>query len=404
MRAVVAALFCLSLTSNGCLRGPLRLPDPATNPDYASHAAWACRPDKNGDACDIDLTAVEILPDGSTKILPFTANADPKVDCFYVYPTVDLRLRTGLHEDLSDNEKPFQTAGIQAARFAEVCRLYAPLYRQVTIGTYGAEKEARDFYLDAAYADVEAAFDHYISHDNGGRPFVLLSHSQGSHMVSRLIRRRIETDPNLLSRLVVALPIGGHLGTDAHGRTGGSFEHVPVCTSKEEQGCVVAYRSYPPNASNFGRDDSLKEGKLGVCVHPGNLGENGQHSLSRTYFPTGLRRFGSLPEGIAEKAPFVLYRDFYEARCVAHGDVRVLEVRPRGAAGDTRQNPIDFDSMLVNSVLGRTIRHGRSHRPRAHQGGSARTNEGAMKDAPLACPKKWLAPWSAVDAAPMFAE
>jgi hypothetical protein len=352
MRAVVVALLGLSLTSSGCLRGPLRLPDPATNPNYASHAAWACRPDMQGDACDVDLTAVELLPDGSTKIIPFTPAADPTVDCFYVYPTVDMRLRAGQHEDLSDHEKSFQTASIQAARFAEVCRLYAPLYRQVTIGTYTADQEARDFYLDAAYHDVEDAFNHYIAHDNGGRPFVLLSHSQGSHMVSRLIRRRIETDQALLSRLVVALPIGGHLATDGNGLKGGSFERVPICTSKEEQGCVVAYRSYPPGAADFGRNNTLQEGKLGVCVHPGNVGGNEMASFSRTYFPTRLRRTGRLPEGIDEKAPFVLYRDFYEAQCVTRGDVRVLEVRPREAVGDRRQNPIDLDSVLVNSSLG----------------------------------------------------
>jgi hypothetical protein len=171
-------------------------------------------------------------------------------------------------------------------------------------------------------------------------------------MVSRLIRRKIETDPKLLERLVVALPIGGHLGTDTGGRTGGSFQHVPVCTSKEEQGCVVGYRSYPPGASNFRRDDSLKEGQVGVCVHPGNPGGEGKTSLSRAYFPTKVRRLGNLPEGIAEKAPFVLYRDFYEARCVARGDIRVFEVQPRQTPGDIRQNPIDFDSVMTRSALG----------------------------------------------------
>lgn len=352
MRKVVAALFGLAFTSNGCFRGPPQLPDPATNPNYASAAAWACRPDVQGDACDQDLTAVEILPDGSTKIIPFTPASDPPLDCFYVYPTVDMGLRAGLHEDLTDKEKPFQTAQIQAARFGEVCRLYAPLYRQVRIGTYAASDDIRDFYLEAAYKDVEAAFDHYLAHDNAGRPFVLLSHSQGSHMVSRLLRRRIETNPDLLGRLVVALPIGGHLATDDGGRTGGSFTKVPLCTSKEELGCVVAYRSYPPGATNLRRDASLMEGKLGVCVHPGNPGSNDVTSLSRTYFPTRIRRGGNLPDGIAEKAPFVLYRDLFEAQCVTRDNVRVLEVRPRQTAGDVRQNPIDFDTVLTRSALG----------------------------------------------------
>lgn len=352
MRVVWAAVFGLALTSNGCLRGPLRRPDPATNPNYASYAAWACRPDVKGDACDIDLTAVEVLPDGTTKIVPFTPAADPKIDCFYVYPTVDLSLRSGQHEDLSDHEKPFQTAGIQAARFAEVCRLYAPLYRQVTLGTYSAAPNVREFYLELAYEDVQAAFDHYIEHDNKGRPFVLLGHSQGSHMVHRLIRGRIEKNPELLSRMVVALPIGGLLATDAKGLTGGSFQKVPVCTSREEQGCVAGYRTYPPGESDFSRDESLKEGDVSVCVHPGNIGGSGSAPLSRAYFPTNLRRTGKIPEGLAEKAPFALYRDFFEARCVAHGNVHVLEVRSREIAGDTRETPIDFNSRLSHSLLG----------------------------------------------------
>lgn len=351
MRTLVTALFALALTSNGCFRGPLRLPDPTTNPDYASASAWACRPDVQGDACDIDLTAVEMLPDGTNKIILFTPADHPAVDCFYVYPTVDMGLRPGLHEDLTDNEKPFQTAGIQAARFAEVCRLYAPLYRQVRIGTYAADEPTRDFYLEAAYKDVEAAFEHYLNHDNAGRPFVLLSHSQGSHMVSRLLRRRIETDPELLAKLVVALPIGGHLGTDRNGKMGGSFQKIPVCSSKEEIGCVVGYRSYPPGTPKTGRDESLQEGAQGVCVHPGDLGANGPAPLSRTYFPTRVRR-SNLPEAIVEKAPFVLYRDYYEARCVAYGNVEVLEVKPRHHQGDARTNPIDFDTMLTRGPLG----------------------------------------------------
>lgn len=352
MRKFVVVFCGLALLSNGCLRGAVRLPDPSTNPDYASSSAWACRPDKTGDACDIDLTAVEVLPDGTTKVLPFVPAKDPPVDCFYVYPTVDMGLRAGLHEDLADNEKPFQTAGIQAARFAEVCQLYAPLYRQVRIGTYAAEPSVRDFYLDAAYKDVEAAFDHYLAHDNAGRPFVLLSHSQGSHMVSRLIRRRIETNPALLERLVVALPIGGHLGTDAAGHTGGSFQRVPVCTSKEDLGCVLGYRSYPPGATNTSRDESLQEGAMGVCVHPGHPGEDVTASLSRAYFPTRARRIGNLPAGVAEQAPFVLYRDFFEGRCVTQGAARMLEVKPRQAPGDVRTNPIDFDTVLTRSTLG----------------------------------------------------
>jgi hypothetical protein len=351
MRVAFAAILGLVAVAPGCASKQDCMPAPETNPDYASHASWACRPDMQGDACDIDLTAVEILPDGRTQKVPFSPAADPKADCFYVYPTVDLGLRTRLHEDLSDKTNPYKTAGVQAARFGEVCRVYAPLYRQVTLGTYGADKPVRDFCLDAAFKDVLAAFDHYLQKDNHGRPFVLISHSQGSHMLSRLIRQRIDQSTELRARLVVALAIGGNLGTDGGGRTGGSFKNVPVCSTAEEQGCAIGYRSYPPGASISERDASLKEGKRGVCIHPGDIPGGGPKTLSRSFFSTNTP-LGELPEGVAEQAPFVLYRDFYEARCITLGDAKALEVRPRGASGDTRENPIDFDAQLFQGDLG----------------------------------------------------
>ena len=205
---IALVLVLAPLASAGCNTLRRCAPDPDGDPDYADAAAWACRPDVDGDACDLDLTAVEVLADGSTQLVDHVAASEPAIDCFYVYPTVDLRVRAGLHQDLSDDDKPRKTAGIQAARFSEVCRVYAPLYRQVTVGTYVAREAVREACFDAAYADVLAAFDHYAANDNQGRGFVLIGHSQGAQIVSRLLRERVEGDAELHGRLVAALPIG----------------------------------------------------------------------------------------------------------------------------------------------------------------------------------------------------
>ncbi|MCB9703906.1 MAG: DUF3089 domain-containing protein [Myxococcales bacterium] len=348
----LAVAGLLGLGYGGCNTLRRCAPDPDEAPDYASADAWACRPDVDGDACDIDLTAVEVLPDGSTQLVDHVPAADPAIDCFYVYPTVDLRLRAGLHHDIHDDDAPRKTAGIQAARFSEVCRVYAPLYRQVTVGTYVAREEVREFCFDAAFADVEAAFDHYLEHDNQGRGFVLIGHSQGAQIVSRLVRKRIDNDDFLRGRLVAALPIGWPLGTDAGGVSGGSFARVPVCRADDELGCVVGFRSFAAQNKFPSASADFAEGPTGVCVHPGDVAGGGPAPLTRSFFPADLGLAGEHPPGVAEMAPFVLYRDLYSARCEAEGDAKALAVSLQGGPGDARTSPLDLSSALLSGDNG----------------------------------------------------
>ncbi|HCE21862.1 MAG TPA: hypothetical protein DF282_05015, partial [Hyphomonas sp.] len=50
---------------------PIEPPAFAVN-DYSDTTNWLCHPDKSDDACSIDLTATEILADGTTTRLPHT--------------------------------------------------------------------------------------------------------------------------------------------------------------------------------------------------------------------------------------------------------------------------------------------------------------------------------------------
>src|SRR5215471_10302287 len=58
--------------------------------DYGDPRMWLCRPGNDPDECDASLDATELLPDSSQKVEPHVKAADPKFDCFYVYPTVKL--------------------------------------------------------------------------------------------------------------------------------------------------------------------------------------------------------------------------------------------------------------------------------------------------------------------------
>ena len=102
--------------------------------DYNDPALWACRPGNDPNECHANLDATEILPDGSTKLVPHVRATDPKFDCFYIYPTVALS-GGGNMTDFSDIRPVLDPLLGQGARFNRLCEVYAPLYRQVSLST-----------------------------------------------------------------------------------------------------------------------------------------------------------------------------------------------------------------------------------------------------------------------------
>lgn len=57
---------------------------------YGGKDNWLCHPSLAAadNVCANNLDATRVFADGTTELEPFTAAADPEVDCFYVYPTV----------------------------------------------------------------------------------------------------------------------------------------------------------------------------------------------------------------------------------------------------------------------------------------------------------------------------
>jgi hypothetical protein len=221
------------------------------------------------------------------------APLDPKapVDCFYVYPTVSSDTTT--LSDLVPDDAERTVVRLQLARFGTKCRLFAPMYRQLTLAAMGrlhaAGNESPDF-LGAGYEDVRAAWRYYLAHDNGNRGIVLIAHSQGTSILTELIRREIEGTP-LQSRIVSALLIGAPGGILVpRGRdAGGTFAQMPLCHAVTQTGCVVAYSSFrvtaPPSASTrFGR--STDSTLVAACTNPAALG-GGEAALNGYFDAAG---------------------------------------------------------------------------------------------------------------------
>ncbi|WP_439135823.1 DUF3089 domain-containing protein [Pseudomaricurvus sp.] len=323
--------------------------------DYSKDESWLCLPERESDACNADLSATIVNADGSTEREDFVAATDPAFDCFYVYPTVSLDKSD--NSDMTANDEEHRVIESQFARFKSVCKTYAPMYRQVTLMALRARVEKGLTSVgngQLAYQDVEKAFDYYLEHFNKGRPFVLVGHSQGSRMLTILLQKRFERDPQLKKQMISALLIGAPVQMDIDGDKGGSFASIPQCDSADQTGCVVAYASFrsdapPPENSLFGKPNH--QGVPAVCVNPAAPGSD-QTTVLDAYLGVDGAGQASLPaepwaKGVDVKTDFVKVPGLLSASCVNDEHGSYLAVQVNGNPDDPR-----VDDMVGDVVVG----------------------------------------------------
>jgi hypothetical protein len=350
---VLATSILLGCAPDGVV-SPLAPSDPAVEAvEYDSPRMWLCRPDLASDACRGDLDATELRPDGSRVVVPFVLAERPPIDCFYVYPTVDMTLVPGNHTDFTDTTRMRELVRAQAARFGAVCRVFAPLYRQMTVGTYLGSLEEHEVRFDLAFSDVRAAFRWYLAHADPERRFVLLGHSQGAQMVEKLLQTFLDHDEPLRSRLVVAMPIGGDVETAAGSATGGTFQNIPLCTSPDEVGCVVAFNTLLPEGVRRPWPGPPPAGHRTACVNPADEPRGEKRRLLGAVFPTRSAYRDNMPGSQWASTPFIVVRDFYDSWCVERPDgIRYLAVEAAPQPVDKRAAPIDLDRAIWRTRLG----------------------------------------------------
>jgi Protein of unknown function (DUF3089) len=297
---------------------------------------WLCRPGIAADPCAGSLSTTTISASGSTQVSDPRPASNPGFDCFYVYPTVSGEPQ--INADLRVQRAETSAAIAQASRFSQACRVYAPMYRQVTLAGLRQYPTLAvpSRYGRVAYASLVAGFKDYLAHYNDGRPIVFIGHSQGAVMLIDLLAQMVDNDASLRNRLVLAVILGGDVEVRAGALTGGSFAHIPLCSQAGEDGCVIAYSSFPgtpPTSSLFGRAgqplalDSGQKASSGLevaCVNPAALG--GGAAALDPYFPSD----GALP------TPWVEFPGLYTARCQTEGAFTWLQVTKATGASDKR--------------------------------------------------------------------
>lgn len=223
--------------------------------NYSGTGNWLCHPDNTGPSnyCRSNLDTLSVVADGTATVLPFEEAAAPTFDCLYYYPTTSLDPTP--NSDFIPDIHEIETVRAQAARYAQHCRVFAPLYRQVTLTTLignvvlGSALDLLPVNLSEgagamAYADVLDAFKQYIVHESAGRGFVLIGHSQGAGHLKRLIAEEIEPDDALHARMISAHLTGTSVAVPIGRDVGGHFFRTPGCRRADQYNCVVSYSTF----------------------------------------------------------------------------------------------------------------------------------------------------------------
>ena len=315
---------------------------PAT---VSAKTVWLCKPGQKSNPCTPGLSTTVFSPAGKkvgvTKPKPAHP---PRFDCFYVYPTVSDQTTPLASKRIDPEERSI--ALYQTARYSQYCRVYAPMYRQVTLSALlgGGRPTTQP---SVPYNDVREAWRTYLRKYNKGRGVVLIGHSQGSFVLRQLVTKEIDPKPAARRKLISAVLLGGNVTVKKGKDVGGDFKHVRACRAPKQLGCVVAFSTFEdpaPAGSLFGRTSAA--GLEVLCTNPAALG-GGSAKLTSIY-PSAPFAPGTIIAtaikilGITQPTPPTTWAQLagaYSGRCSSAGGADVLQITPRKGAPKFTASP-----------------------------------------------------------------
>ncbi len=327
---------------------------------------WLCRPGLRHDPCTGKLTLTSVAANGTRRAETAVPTTPSGFDCFYVYPTTSSQATVNANLTVQTAERA--AALVEASPFSQLCDVWAPMYRQTTLGDilkYGIAGLPRRAVL-TAYDSVLGAWKDFIAHDDDGRPIVLIGHSQGAALLIRLIREEIDPDAKLRSRTVLAILAGGNLQVPVGRTVGAAFKHIPICTKTGETTCAIAWSSFPskpPKDSPFGRPgtgvsiqagETASRGQQVACTNPAAL-SGGTGALEPYFVGAQVPTLSPKPT-----TTWVTFPDLYRAHCMRTGGVTWLQVdhasgTGRPIVGETAGPSYGYHEDDVNLTLGNLL-------------------------------------------------
>ncbi|HQS69133.1 MAG: hypothetical protein B7Y36_07325 [Novosphingobium sp. 28-62-57] len=269
---VIAALFILRIWSTELTRfafvprADYAKLDPLPSGAFAGNAMWFSRPG--------------IGKDDPSQWLPakITKNQGPAA-VFFIHPTSYLAREAwnGPLDDPDTNRRASYFLQGMASAFNGQAQVWAPRYRQAAFGAFLTDQPEGQMALDAAYLDVNQAFDAFLAGIPADAPIVLAGHSQGALHLIHLLKDRVAGTP-LAARVVAAYPVGWPI----------SVEHdlpamgLKACTAADQAGCIMTWSSFAEPAepdlvleayrTRPGLDGKPKDTRPVLCTNPLNGG------------------------------------------------------------------------------------------------------------------------------------
>ncbi|HEV7340023.1 MAG TPA: DUF3089 domain-containing protein [Sphingopyxis sp.] len=227
-------------------------------------SAW--RPAADGSAPDSAeaQSRDQLIP--SAGAAETTAPPVPKGNAavFFVHPT-SYYSRSSWNAPLADRDSDHRANLFvqgMASAFADAGEIWAPRYRQATLGAFLAEdRVTAGKAIDAAYRDVEEAFDAFVAAQPTNKPIILAGHSQGALHLTTLLKNKIAGTP-LAKRIVAAYVIGWPISRDTDMAALG----LPACQTPEQKGCILSWATFADPA----------DPEMVISAYDGTIGFDGR--------------------------------------------------------------------------------------------------------------------------------
>ena len=182
---------------------------------------------------------VPVAPDYQDATQWYITNRQAAADVFYIISTEtgDYLLPNGEICHYADT----YSDSLRAPLYGEMLgvdtlvsgqlNFFSPYYRQCSLQTFQSDSLA-SARMPLALDDVRRAFQYYLKHKNGGRPFILAGFSQGAHIMLELLK---EMDDDTFQRMIAAYAIGITITDDD--------PHIVVARRADDTGVTICYNS-----------------------------------------------------------------------------------------------------------------------------------------------------------------
>ncbi|RJY07992.1 DUF3089 domain-containing protein [Aurantiacibacter aquimixticola] len=269
--------------------------DPLASNAYQDPDMWFSRPGKGAqndparwqpDFAEEAGAQGEGVPPANQTAVTDGGEEDARFAVFFVHPTsfYDRNSWNATLDDAeSQNRARLMVRGLASA-FNRASEIWVPRYRQATFGSFITDAPEASQAIDAAYRDIEMAFDFFLDSIPEDMPIVIAGHSQGGYHVTRLLQERVNAKP-LQARIAMAYPIGWPI----------SVEHdlpslgLPACAAADQASCIMSYVSFAEPAepgqllrrySSIPGNDGQPRGESPIlCVNPLNGTLNGDAGM-----------------------------------------------------------------------------------------------------------------------------